>query len=317
MNRKTYELRPGDLVEVRSPEEIAKTLDAAGTLEQLPFMREMVEYCGKRFRVSRRVVKLCASGMKTGSTLRGFDTDDVVLLEGLRCSGADHGGCQKCCTIFWREAWLQRVEEEDVPTVVQAADREQFRAGLRTTVGTNAYFCQASELLKATRGLARWERYLKCFSDLRAGNCGILEMARRISIFLFWKARRVVFGPYARGKSGTTPTEKLDLRAGEWVQVKPMNRIVQTLDATASNRGLWFSPNMRLLCGQQQRVERRIDKLIVDGSGEMRELHDTVFLEGSFCGCAHIAFGGCSRAEYVYWREVWLSRSDKSRPKRY
>ena len=55
-------------------------------------------------------------------------------------------------------------------------------------------------------------------------------------------------------------------------------------------------------------MEKRIDKLIVDGTGEMRRLRNTVYLEGSMCGCAHVAFGGCSRREFVYWREIWLSR---------
>lgn len=307
--QRNQKLRPGDLVEVRSPDEIARTLDAAGTLEQLPFMREMVEHCGRRFRVSQRVVKVCASGMKGGSVLRGFATDDVVLLDGLRCSGADHDGCQKACMIFWREAWLRKVDHADASVEVKPRDLEEFRAGLKTTAGHNTYFCQASELLRATRDLPRLERYSKCISELRAGNCGLPEMIRRVGIFLFWKARRVLLGPYARGKAKSTPTEKLGLQAGELVQVKPMENIRETLDDKASNRGLWFSPNMRLLCGQQQRVEKRIDKLIVDGTGEMRKLSNTVFLEGSFCGCAHIAFGGCSRREYVYWRETWLQRS--------
>src|SRR5260370_1879809 len=59
---------------------------------------------------------------------------------------------------------------------------------------------------------------------------------------------------------------------------------------------------MRRLCGRQQHVEKRIDKIIVDGTGEMRQLRNTVFLEGSHCGCSHVAFGGCPRDEYVYWR---------------
>jgi hypothetical protein len=312
MKRKNLKLRPGDLVEIKDPVEISKTLDAAGTVGQLPFMREMVEHCGKRFRVSQRVVKVCASGMKGGSVLRGFRTDDVVLLDGLRCSGLDHDGCQKACMIFWRESWLRKVEDNDVQSEVTLQDREQLRAHLKTSVGPNTYFCQASEILRATQDLPRWERYSKCFSDLRSGNSGLLEMARRICIFLFWKVRRVVLGPYASGKSKSTPTETLKLESGEFVEVKPMEGIRKTLDHTASNRGLWFSPSMRLLCGQQQCVERRIDKLIVDGTGEMRTLKDTVFLRGSFCGCAHIAFGGCSRREYVYWREVWLRRLDDS-----
>ncbi len=289
--KKNLKLRPGDLVEVKTPDEIAKTLDAAGALDQLPFMREMVEYCGRRFRVSRRVVKICASGMKSGSVLRGFKADDVVLLDGLRCSGADHDGCQKACAIFWREAWLRKVQDAAVDSGVQLADREQLRARLKTLAAPDTYFCQASELLRATKSLTRWERYSKWISDIRAGNCSPLEMAGRFGIFLFWKARRILLGPYGRGKRKSTPSETLNLQPGEWVEVKPLECIFKTLDDKASNRGLWFSPNMRLLCGQQRRVERRIDKLIVDGSGEMRQMRNTVFPEGSHCGCAHIAFG--------------------------
>ncbi|PYT91924.1 MAG: hypothetical protein DMG36_16745, partial [Acidobacteria bacterium] len=55
-------LRPGDLVEVKSPEEILQTLDNEGTLDRLPFMPEMIEFCGRRFQVSKRVVKTCTSG---------------------------------------------------------------------------------------------------------------------------------------------------------------------------------------------------------------------------------------------------------------
>ncbi|MHB8756367.1 MAG: hypothetical protein ACYC92_15650 [Candidatus Acidiferrales bacterium] len=311
MQRKSLKLRPNDLVEVKSPDEIASTLDAAGTVDQLPFMREMVEYCGRRFRVSRRVVKVCASGMKSGSVLREFRADDVVLLEGLRCSGADHDGCQKGCVIFWREAWLRKVDDHSSESTIRPTDSKLLLSRLKSLAAPNIYFCQASEILRATKGLTKRERYSKWIDDIRAGNCSPLEMARRLGIFFFWKARRTLLGPYGRGKSKDTPAETLNLQPGELVQVKPIESICKTLDDKATNRGLWFSPNMRLLCGQQRRVERRIDKLIVDGSGEMRQMRNTVLLEGSHCGCAHIAFGGCSRAEYVYWREIWLHRADK------
>ena len=195
MKQKKLKLRPGDLVDVKTPAEILQTLDPAGTLDQLPFMREMVEHCGKRFRVSRRVVKVCASGMKPGSPARVFRTDDVVLLEGLRCSGADHDGCQKLCVIFWREAWLRKVEGTTVPSVVRPEDTERLRGSLQTMTVPKIYFCQASELLRATRGLPKLEGYLKCVSDVRAGNCSLLEMTGRIAIFLFWKARLVLLGP--------------------------------------------------------------------------------------------------------------------------
>jgi len=302
----TARLHPGDLVEVKCPSEILQSLDADGTLDQLPFMPEMIEFCGKRFNISKRVVKICTSG--SGSTMRRFRADDVVLLDGLRCSGADHDGCQKACMIFWREAWLRKVEDSDAQSRVDLGGREQLRARLKTSTGPKTYFCQASELWKAANQLSRWERFTRCFAEIRAGNCGALQMAERIGIWLFWRTRRLFLGAYARGSNKTTPVGSLNLQPGELVEVRSIDSIIETLNETAHNRGLWFSPDMRLLCGRQQRVARRIDKLIVDGTGEMRQLRNTVYLEGSVCGCPYAAFGGCSRSEFVYWREIWLRR---------
>lgn len=305
-------LFPGDLVEVRTPREILQTLDAGGTLGQLPFMPEMVEFCGKRFRVSKRAVKVCSSGSR--STVRSFRTDDVVLLDGLRCSGAAHDGCQKACMIFWREAWLRRIGEDSPRPRVDPDSSGELRARLRTSTGPRTYFCQASELLKATEDLTRRQRLEKCLDEIRAGNCTPLQMARRISIWLFWRIRRLFLGVYARGANRTTPMESLNLRPGEWVEIKPMESIIATLNEKAHNRGLFFSPDMRLECGRQRRVERRLEKIIVDGTGEMRQLRNTVYLEGSRCGCAHVAFGGCSRCEFTYWREIWLRRAQGPPP---
>jgi hypothetical protein len=81
---------------------------------------------------------------------------------------------------------------------------------------------------------------------------GAFEMAQRIEIWLFWRIRRVFLCAYARGSNKATPAGSLNLRRGELAEVKPMESIVD--NETAHNRGLWFSPDMRLLCGTQQRV---------------------------------------------------------------
>src|SRR5271165_3428332 len=187
-------LRPGDFVEVKSPAEILQTLDADGTLDRLPFMPEMVGLCGSRYKVSKRVVKTCYYG--TSSGMRKFPAEDVVLLAGLRCSGDSHDGCQKACTIFWREAWLRRVVDAGtVPLSVDPESRKWLRARLKTSTGPKTYFCQASEILNATIELSRWERFGKCISDIRAGNSSIPEMVKLTSIWLFWKIRKIVWGP--------------------------------------------------------------------------------------------------------------------------
>jgi hypothetical protein len=300
-------LRPGDLVEVRSATEILLTLDQDGTLDRLPFMQEMVEYSGKRFRVSKRVLKTCCSS-GTDSNMRTFRADDVVLLEGVRCSGTSHDGCQKACTIFWREEWLRKIEDAGIPLTAVGEGKQALEARLKTSSRPTTYFCQSSELLKATAPLARSERFGTCFSEIRAGNCTIYEMAERIGIWLFWRIRRLFLGPYARGSNKSTPAASLGLQSGDWVEVKPIASVSATLNDRAYNRGLFFSPDMRLLCGQKQRVERKVEKIIVDGTGEMRQLRNTVYLEGSHCGCSYVAFGGCPRGEFAYWREIWLRR---------
>jgi len=305
-------LRPGDLVEVKSAGEILETLDSQGTLDQLPFMPEMVDYCGQRLRVAKRVVKTCYYGVGTG--MRRFPADDVVILEGVRCSGAEHDGCQKACTIFWREAWLRRVDGSESPRLVPAeSSRQQLLARLRTKTGPTTYFCQASEILNATNELSRKDRLSTCVAEVRSGNCGIVEMGYRISVWLFWKIRKVLLGPYGHGTKGPTPAESLGLRSGERVEIKPMGNIRKTLDHKSFNRGLFFTPAMGRHCGEQHRVDRKLNKIIVDGTGQMRTMRDTVFLEGSFCGCSCVAFGGCPRGEYAYWREIWLSRRQEHR----
>ncbi len=107
MNRDS-KLRAGEWVEVRSKEEILKTLDKRGQLESLPFMPEMFQYCGQRFKVFKRAHKTCdpPNGMQGRRML------DAVHLEGLRCDGQAHGGCEAGCLIFWKEAWLRRVSAD-------------------------------------------------------------------------------------------------------------------------------------------------------------------------------------------------------------
>lgn len=305
MNQATARLRPGDLVQVKSPEEILRTLDENGSVDRLPFMPEMVELCGKTFRVARRVLKTCYYGETNG--MRKFRGDDVVFLEGVRCSGADHDGCQKACMIFWREAWLRRVENVDMPSVAQPDGTDQLRSRLKTLKSPTKYFCQASEILNATTDLSRWDRIGKCSDEVRAGNCSALAMVGRVASWLFWRLRRKLFGHYPRGNNQRTPADSLRLQAGEWVEVKPVASIAQTLDQRAHNRGLYFTPDMRRFCGQHRQVDRPLEKIIVDGTGEMRKIHNTVYLKGGLCGCVY-ALGGCPRGEFSYWREIWLQR---------
>jgi hypothetical protein len=98
-------LRPGELIEVRSRQEIAQTLDAKGTHKGLAFGGEMLRYCGFRARVLTRVEIIVDES--TGRLRRLRDT---VALEGAVCDR--YLGCARGMPLLWREVWLRRVQPE-------------------------------------------------------------------------------------------------------------------------------------------------------------------------------------------------------------
>ena len=95
---------------MRSPEEIAPTLDQAGLGQGLSFDREMLPFCGHTFRIRDRVQRIIDD--KTGRMLK--IPKDCIILEGVVCSGELTPGnwfCPRQIYPFWRESWLARVEE--------------------------------------------------------------------------------------------------------------------------------------------------------------------------------------------------------------
>jgi hypothetical protein len=92
------------------------------------------------------------------------------------------------------------------------------------------------------------------------------------------------------------------------VEVKSLREIAATLSRTGFNRGLHFSADQRRFCGGQFLVRSRADNFIAEGTGEMKHFRNTVTLEDVLCDSACFAFGGCYRADMLYWREIWLRR---------
>ena len=97
-------LQPGELVEVRSEEEILATLDKRGNFQGMTFLPEMRQFCGKKFRVFKRLERMIVEG----KGMRRIK--NTVLLEGVICNGEAHWGCDRSCFCMWREVWLKRAE---------------------------------------------------------------------------------------------------------------------------------------------------------------------------------------------------------------
>ena len=297
-------LRPGDWVAVRSAAEILATLDARGTRDGLPFMPEMIPGCGRRFRLLRWVEKACCE--LPSMVMRGFPTQAVLMLEDQRCSGGAHGGCQNGCQLLWHVAWLRPAgDEAPAPADPDATGRLQAR--LQTTAEDGRYFCQATELTRATTPLSLAGKLATAGRDVRVGTHGYLGMVGWIVAPAVRKVRRAIRGEWPRGAAAPTPVDTLLLRAGEWVEVKSLAEITQTLDARGRNRGLHFSEDMAVFCGRRFRVRNRLERLMIESTGRFRELTNTVILEGVHCGCP-FTLGGCPRGQFQYWREIWLRR---------
>jgi hypothetical protein len=99
-------LRPGEIVEIKSREEIFATLDEDDKTQGLRFDGEMLKYCGRRARVLRRIENIIDE--KTGRMLT--IRRDTVILDGVICRGDYHRSCPRAIYPYWREAWLRRVE---------------------------------------------------------------------------------------------------------------------------------------------------------------------------------------------------------------
>jgi hypothetical protein len=314
-------LRRGDVVEVRGPAEILETLDERGTLDALPFMEEMLAYCGRRFTVAFRTEKICDTIQFT----RSLRLKDGVILEDLRCDGSGHDGCEAECRLYWKEAWLRRVDGETTRSA--PAEDAAARAALVTLLRRNTkepsdakggpgtcYRCQVTETLKASDVLRTFDPrpYVR---ELSSGNVGVARFTRVMARATAVESLRKLHlwpGVPVRGASSASPrTEPLGLQPGEWVEVKSREEIEETLNDKGKNRGLWFDREMLAFCGKKFRVRRRIGRLIDERSGKMVDLKsDCVTLDGAVCS-GELSFGRwfCPRAIYPYWREGWLRRA--------
>jgi hypothetical protein len=104
-SQEVLDLQPGELVEVKSTEEILATLDHRRRHKGLLWMTGMKKYCGRRYRVRKRVQRIT---LESNGELRNMK--HTVLLDGVMCDGREFGGCDRCCFHFWREAWLKRIQ---------------------------------------------------------------------------------------------------------------------------------------------------------------------------------------------------------------
>ena len=100
-------LSAGDLVRVRSLEEIRSTLDPFNELKGCAFLHNMEKYCGSTQRVFKTMTRFLDERDYKVKKVRG-----IVLLEGMFCDGTPvFGRCDRACFLFVREEWLVKISE--------------------------------------------------------------------------------------------------------------------------------------------------------------------------------------------------------------
>jgi len=316
-------LHAGDLVEVRTKEEILRTLDKEGRLDGMPFMPQMFEYCGRRFKVYKRAHKTCDT-IAWNWDYPGRSVADGIHLN-LRCDGKAYGGCQAACLIFWKEQWLKLVDAADgatvLPTTADDADLPRYVAPeaecteadvlsatcakIENAVDDTIYTCQAIRLLDFTKPLSWWNigQYVE---DYTSGNATLWQIVRGTIYLCYYYGTLAKLGgpggwiydrfqslwgglpfPRHRGKlqvGQSAPIEALNLRPGELVRIKSYDDILGTIDKNNKNRGMSFDGEMMPFCGKTYRVRNRVERFIDEKTGKMKTLKTpAVILDNVYC----------------------------------
>jgi hypothetical protein len=300
----------GDRVLVRPFDEIRATLDEADSLDGLPFLPEMLRYCGREGVVFRRVDKIYDYGGR--KDLRRLK--HCVLLGTLRCDGSAHGNCEAACYLLWNEKWLKRAADASVPGISSAEPQQGATPAFtpqsrREADGAVRYTCQYTQLVKASTPMWSWDAR----QDLRpliAGNVTLTGFLVVLLTRLFNHAQGIRGGvrfPFVPESGGSqTPAVRTDLLPGDTVRVLGAEAIGRTLDKNGRNRGLWFDRDMVKHCGRTYQVLTRVDRIIDDATGKMRLMKTPcIVLKNVQYSGEYLRFG--AQQDQFFWREAWLS----------
>jgi len=346
-------LRIGDWVEVLSKEEILQTLDADGQVEGMPFMPEMLAFCGQRFQVFKIAHKTCDySGVYPFPVRRLARTVHLQT----RCEGTAHGGCEAGCLLYWKEVWLKRVANNQAaeksvvpPQSLIKGDRPPSPGHLesilldrvvRQPVEGNAptYICQMTQITAATTPLNWWDlrQYIE---DYRSGNVGLKRLLTALVYWPYYSLSQAGIGlgpamrwlynmlcplwggslfPRTSGRipeGQPTPVVKLNLQPGETVRVKSHKEILESVDVYNKNRGMSWDAELVPYCGGTYKVLRRVNRQIDERSGKMLEMKNPcVVLDSVVCQARYSPCRMfCPKGMYPYWREAWLERVEEEK----
>ncbi|KPK78215.1 MAG: hypothetical protein AMJ79_00290 [Phycisphaerae bacterium SM23_30] len=110
IEKTTCDIRSGDLVRVRSKDEIKNMLDDREKYRGCLFIDEMYEHCGNTYIVLKVIDYFFDEARQKICRCR-----NTVILEGVLCSGRQRlykVSCDRNCFFFWHTSWLEKIKKE-------------------------------------------------------------------------------------------------------------------------------------------------------------------------------------------------------------
>jgi hypothetical protein len=127
-------------------------------------------------------------------------------------------------------------------------------------------------------------------------------------LYRFLMDARVKF--FMGGSSSPEPRSKsANLQAGDWVRVRPLEDIQETLNPWKELKGCAFLPYMVDYCGTTQQVLQPVERFLDERDYKVKKAKGVVLLEGVICRGTPV-FGRCDRCCHLFWREEWLEKID-------
>ena len=108
-HRRDYKFTPGEVVNVKSREDISQLLNNENKLDGFLFMEQMWQFCGSTYPILKVVKSIFNEHKKR--TYR--PTANIYILDHILCDGnvsQFQFTCDHACFLLWHEDWLEKVQ---------------------------------------------------------------------------------------------------------------------------------------------------------------------------------------------------------------
>lgn len=291
----------GSPVRVKSKERILQSAYLAGQQGNGLFMEQMWEYCGKEFKVLKKVNHVFDEYRHTMHETRS----PYYILEGLICNGHIRNldcHCDRSCYFLWHEQWL----EESISVKNNDADQSFSDSPEQNCSENSPKNLECSLNCQLTN--------IRCIADQNSAFNNIFQhtvsMLGKLKGRLLSYCKTWLESPsFKREEKGERMDNELFLQAGDTVRIRTKPEINRILDSENKTGGCGFAKEMYLHCGRVYKVLKPITSFYDEARGKVLKSKNMVILENVTCSGKFKLFPWrCNRTCFYFWRKEWLEK---------